>query len=125
MEKEIIEKDIIYEQVKSVALFMEAEDTGRFDQWGRSMFKLPTKNFDFIYIAVEDMLYQDDWNWIMAVVEKIESIGFRVMILKSVCDICPEVWDSQNIVESTGINKTDATFQAVVEFIKWWNENKQ
>lgn len=120
-----MENNILIEQDKAVAVFMGAEDTGSFDQWGRSIFKLPTKNFDFIYSAIEDMLYRDDWNWIMVVIEKIESLGFRVMILKSVCDICPEIWDSQNVVESTGVNKADATFNAVVEFIKWWNENKK
>jgi Zn-dependent M32 family carboxypeptidase len=63
--------------------------------------------------------YHNDWNWLMEVVEKIESLSNEQKVIN---------WSRQNkcifdfkLTES----KKEAVYNASVEFIKWLNENKQ
>src|SRR5688572_15735915 len=69
-----------------------------------------------------------EWNWssLMPVVEKIESLGFAAIIM---CDSCcinrtynrlTKNYSQINALEET---KIKATYKAVVEFIKWYNQN--
>ena len=53
-------------------------------------------------------LYHTDWNWIVPVVDKINRIG-----------------DKNGYGYGIGIRyaQIEATFNAVVKFIKWYNEN--
>lgn len=84
-----------------------------------------------------DALYQDDlnyhssWNWLMPVVEKIEALCNTdydtsvVYIADISCTI--EVRINNSLEYSKEINsdkKINATFKSVVEFIKWYNEQK-
>ena len=73
---------------------------------------------------VEDMLFHTSWEWLMPVVDKIESLGFKTSIEVGFCSI----EDTANDVyfESMGWNQTklDVTCQAVVEFINFYNQNK-
>ena len=57
----------------------------------------------------------------MTVVEKIEE-EYEIQIDGDVCT----VYCSQNSIKEiiiVGDSKIDATYKAVVEFIKWYNEN--
>ena len=64
--------------------------------------------------------YNSSWDWLMPVVEKIESLGFRVEIIGLTCSIYTN--SEENIyVDEPAMTKTEATWQAVVEFIKWYN----
>ena len=74
--------------------------------------------------------YDKSWDWLMPVVEKIESIifnednSFNVTIGSGnycvIQDSHGEVYDS---VEDYKESKLLTTYSAVVDFIKWYNEN--
>lgn len=72
----------------------------------------------FGYFEDEQLLYHSSWDWLMPVVEKIESIGnygyYEVDIFGNCCDIGGKI-------ETTGITKIDAVFKAVVQLIQWYN----
>ena len=76
--------------------------------------------------------YQTSWDWLMPVVEKIgEELGYRVTI----CTTFTRIWrpEAKGFVPQVRSNEIDwrnldgslnATYQAVVEFIKWYNQQK-
>jgi hypothetical protein len=65
--------------------------------------------------------FQTSWDWLMPVVEKIEYIGFHVLIEQNYCrigeDLDVRVW--------TVNNKIQCVYGAVVQFINWYNSQKQ
>jgi hypothetical protein len=73
-----------------------------------------------------DLKYNIDWNWLMEVVEKIENFGFEFFIVESRCRIANNTDKSiETIIDFEIIGtKIQATYKAVVEFIKWYNEQK-
>ena len=76
-------------------------------------------------------LYHTSWDWLMPVVEKVEEVeGFDMMEIQSHSELghsCTFYFDSDDYSQQRrmyGKNKLAATYKAVVEFIKWYNENK-
>jgi len=67
--------------------------------------------------------YHSDWNWLMPVVEKIESLGYDVIINGEWCNI-NSVELEDDICDISIKGKINAVYLAIVEFIKWHNENK-
>ena len=69
--------------------------------------------FDGNGVAVEELAYDTSWDWLMPVVEKIETISGK---LPTHVGNIPndEDWESNNFL-STNIEET---YKAVVEFIK-------
>jgi hypothetical protein len=72
--------------------------------------------------------YHSDWNWLMEVVDKIEFIDngrFDVNILKNGTQIFEYQAGGKvivdNVAEISFENKIEHTYKAVVEFIKWYN----
>lgn len=67
--------------------------------------------------------YNTDWNWLMEVVEKIESLGFEFTIKRSWAKITRK---NENIVARWEDDKTkiESVYNACLEFIKWYNEQK-
>ena len=63
--------------------------------------------------------YSTDWNWIMLVVEKIESLGYYTNIMENGMCI-----DGDLVIERWGDTKIEGTFKTVVEFIKWYNSKQ-
>ena len=89
------------------------------------------ENFKFLPIEerglyngyfIDELKYHEDWNWLMEVVEKIESLGYRIEIVKHICRIY--LSNKETIIISENTPKIEAVYNAVVEFIKWYNENK-
>jgi len=69
----------------------------------------------------DEMIYDTSWDWLMPVVEKIEEHGYDVIIRKDNVEImCENVRD----IECFNTGKHITTYQAVVEFIKRYNETK-
>ncbi len=74
------------------------------------------------------MKFHSSWNWLMPVVEKIEGIkddqGYltKVKIWVNRCDIVFGN-DVKHFPYKLGETKIEATYTAVIEFIKWYNDN--
>jgi hypothetical protein len=59
-----------------------------------------------------DLKFHSDWNWLMEVVEKIERVGkteFKFSV------------EFEKVKLSSNI---ESVYNACIEFIKWYNENK-
>jgi hypothetical protein len=74
----------------------------------------------------EDMQFHTDWNWLMPVIDKIESMGYWVDYTKGDVFIYD---DNYNLVIPNPMHENEDTklsihYKAVVEFINWYN-NKQ
>ncbi len=68
--------------------------------------------------------YHSDWNWLMPVVDKIESLGFVVEIsLHQTCLYKKPSCDNFSCNRITD-DKLKSTYMVVVEFIKWYNSEK-
>lgn len=73
------------------------------------------------YADVIKLYYDSDWNALIPVVEKIERIkGTDVKIRNLGCEI---FYMGKTIGFGVENNKRDAVFQAVVQFINWYNTN--
>ena len=91
----------------------------------------------------EHLHYDTSWDWLMDVVEKIEGLSYikldkvYVRIDDKTCSIIT-YFDPEKLLRLTGDDKgedfrvgisgktkIDATYSAVVEFIKWYNQQKQ
>jgi hypothetical protein len=58
-----------------------------------------------------DLKYDTDWNWLMPVIKKILDISLELDSM----EMYYEIIDSVPVMEHT--------YQAVVDFIKWYNES--
>lgn len=88
---------------------------------GENFFQyLDEKTNKYTYCA-SLLMYNYNWDWLMPVVEKIESMQseeYSTLIEGRSCLIeTPDI-----LFEGTGKNKLEATYKAVVQFIEWWNE---
>ena len=69
--------------------------------------------------------YHKDWNWLMNVVNQIESTNeeYDVRILGQDCEVIS--YDGDIIIEMVHApTKIEATWRCVLEFIEWYNVNK-
>jgi hypothetical protein len=74
-----------------------------------------------------DLKYHTDWNWLMEVVEKIESLE-NTRFDFQINQYNVRIYDHENIefiVELNRDTKIEATYNACVEFIKWYNEQNK
>jgi len=75
-----------------------------------------------------ELQYDYSWDWLMPVVEKIESLGYEVQIRNTDCIIF-QLLDTikyKPIVDTSNASgKKDSTYIAVVRFIKEYNQLKQ
>lgn len=71
--------------------------------------------------------YHTSWDWLMPIVEKIESNGYDVRIRKDDCIIyyCSDASDDVVLYVESGKGKLDSTYKAVVQFIEWYNEESK
>ena len=82
--------------------------------------------------SVDDLQYHKDWNWLMEVVSKIESIvwedlndtSFNVTI--GATSYCVIQDNNGGVIEiiGQGSTKIESVYKACVEFIKWHNKQK-
>ena len=69
----------------------------------------------------KELEYHSSWDWLMSVVEKIESMGYDVFINGLYCRIT-DCGMSDFELESGEVNtKIEAIWFTVIEFIKWYN----
>ena len=98
------------------------------------------ENFKFLPIEerglyngyfIDELKYHEDWNWLMVVVEKIESLGYNIDTMKvditkyQSSQFCGIYIDGKRIYTNYCETKIEAVYNACVEFIKWYNtQNK-
>lgn len=96
-----------------------------------------TENDWTSWVKPSEMQYHSDWNWLHQVISKIEDfytingeeIEFRVVQYEDEVLIVAKYqlkrWE--NIVEvlSSGDGKLKNTYEAVYQFIVWYNQNKE
>ena len=75
---------------------------------------------------VDELKYHEDWNWLMVVVEKIESLGYKVDISKwENSQYCGIYLNGKKIAGNETNTKIEAVYNACIEFIKWYiTQNK-
>ena len=71
-------------------------------------------------------LKYNDWNTLIPVVEKIESLGFEFMITESRCAINKNTDHSTKEVYHLEVlySKKTSVYLSVLEFIKWYNKKQ-
>jgi len=78
---------------------------------------------------LENLSYHISWDWLMPVVEKIESLGYEFFIVDDRIKIAHNTDHSTKIIINFTLgrnygSKRDAVYQGVVEFINQYNKNK-
>ena len=73
--------------------------------------------------SINNLKYHKDWNWLIEVIENIESLGYRIEIVKHICRIY--LSNKETIIISENIPKIEAVYNACVEFIKWYNNQNK
>ena len=108
------------EKNKLIAEFMDMQltDIGWYDSEGVLSLGYTGDN------TFDDLLFHTSWDWLMPVVGKIESLGYDVIINGEWCNI-HSVELEDDICDISIKGKINAVYIAVVEFIKWFNENKE
>jgi hypothetical protein len=73
---------------------------------------------------LESKKYDTDWNQLMEVVEKIESLGYTVKVAKYIVIIDNPKNKGNHIAFRTDWEHTkiQAVYNACLDFIKWYNE---
>ena len=112
----------ILENNKLIADFMSIEV--HVFQWNDRQSLVLGSRDDFNFRYMQHYEPDKDWNILMSVVEKIENFndGDTLCIIEDErCHI-----NTQNgfEIDSVGHTKIEATYNGVVEFIKWYNSNK-
>lgn len=110
----------IIEHSRILAKFMGGENyaKGRPDMWCFEQNPLGNK-----WLHDRELNYHTDWNRLMQVVQKIESLGFEFIIAESRANIAPvsdKSVDQFIIIDIIG-TKIEAVYNACVEFVKWYN----
>ena len=68
--------------------------------------------------------YHTSWDWLMPVVEKIENFndGCTLCIIED--ERCHINTQTNFEVDSVGYTKIEAVYNAIIEFIKWYNKQQ-
>jgi hypothetical protein len=120
------------ENNKLIAEFMGAKEIRK------DNFQFPKNGiYSGLPIQLNSLKYHWDWNWLMEVVQKIESIPstvsspgtlcfrFDVKIKHHSCRINDWDVEGKNFIHMGGFpSKIEATYAACVAFVKWYNQNQ-
>lgn len=72
--------------------------------------------------------YHTSWDWLMPVIEKIEKLNYDFEILGGcwviIKDVDPDRDESTEIIEVSSKTKMQTVYNAVCQFIEWYNANK-
>ena len=80
---------------------------------------LDTEN---VWVSVEDLKFHSSWDWLMPVIEKIESLGYEWSYLNHVAVITDNGFKQHfRDISFADESRLKATYNVVVEFIKWYN----
>jgi hypothetical protein len=66
--------------------------------------------------------YDIDWNWLMPVIDKIESLNlWEFDIYRQSCEVSFDDIFLANPITFTRSTRLEATYSAVIAFLKWYN----
>lgn len=136
----MIEKEITQGN-KLIADFMQIEKESELRK-GKTVYLMPYNNQGSFCWDEDKLQYHLSWDWLMFVIEKIESkIGWSVWLQHGETTITnpgfdpgiywhyPTYKNSREIIEGfykkCADSKIDASWKVVVDFIKYYNNNKQ
>lgn len=110
--KEILENDEL------IAKFMQLE---------KSTLTIDGHILYFIDGTHTNSRYNSSYDWLMSVIEKIESLGCIIEIsfsLVTICRICVIGKKNERVTNfiNTGNNSIEVIYKIVVEYIKWYNK---
>ena len=126
-----------------IAVFMG----GHIEEATRGVFKHNRRHLNFPFgsystpigydvILIEDLGYHISWDWLMPVVEKIESLefDFRISFVNAYGNlnynyhsVHIETHDGNDVIfnEEKFLTKIQAVYKAVLEFIHWYNTQEK
>ena len=130
------DNELIAEFMGYVYYPYKAEEKGYLHGWtkpdmnrkfGAVLYKQDRFN-KYLARTTSDLKYHTSWDWLMPVVEKIESLRIVDLIIKkeSVTFIWidnPDKWIRRQIIIDND-TRLSILYKAVVEFIKWCNASK-
>ena len=119
------------ENNKIIAEFLgESKQPYEFSQFGYMTLSGDWKDTFF----VEQLKFHSNWNWLMKVVEKIESLEFYpknstcisfdtfgIEINKERCDITRYGDFTNHLIQGNGRTRIETVYNACVKFIEWYN----
>ena len=112
------------ENNKLIAEFMGFQKTNI--GWYDSEETMPplSNTYDSNTFDEHELAFHKSWDWLMPVVDKIESLGYEFFIVEDRIKIAHNTDHSiDTIINFTlGGSKREATYKAVVEFIKQYNK---
>lgn len=85
------------------------------------------------YFNLEDLPFNESWDWLMSVVEKIENLeklAGTVFIIQNHCTIKSNMLGDKTVMSNRGQcyqeenSKLSNSYSAVIEFIEWYNDQK-
>jgi hypothetical protein len=74
---------------------------------------------------IEEAQYHSSWEWLMTVVDKIETLGFRVYLSNHSCQVYRQYDDfPENFIIDADFreNRLDNAFDGLSSFAEWWME---
>lgn len=120
----------ILKRNEAIALFMGVHHeirkyTNNPDDKGIMIYFFPDAGTKETYLLdAKELPYNTRWDWLMPVVEKIESIensdDYEVDIFSNCCEI-----GCKDEHSAVGKTKIEAVWQAVIQFILWYNQNNK
>jgi hypothetical protein len=80
-------------------------------------------DFDGCHYKLDELEFHKSWDWLMPAVDKIDSILSDDNLVTITYNRCLIEWYEEGITfEGLGNTRIEATFNAVVEFIKAYNK---
>jgi hypothetical protein len=84
-------------------------------------------------LPVGELKFDQSWDWLMPVLDKIEALGYDTSICTMKGEQLVQMWRKTNWKKATdliidddfgGRTKFETTYDSVVSFIEWYNENE-
>ena len=112
----------IIENNKLIATFLnwDVDSIGRYD----TPFFVNIDGEEESFLTLTELCFSYDWNWLMLAVEKIESLE-NVMSFKITAHYTEiQFWNTESIglISITDLPKIESVYNAVIEFIRFYNE---
>ncbi len=111
-------------KIKLIAVFEGYQQVKEFE----TLFIHPTKK----NLTISEFKYDSSMDWLMPVLERIEAMGYKTIIgggdsWGNYCNInygISLMESSETKAMGQGDTKMEAIFEAVAEFIEWYNKKK-